>query len=81
VTLDVGRTVELVEAEPEEIEDEELGVTGTELFVLVEAESELRVQTSLHLQQLTSSQSRLLSRYVSFLGQKEVGVDLGSWKG
>ena len=32
----MGRTVELVEAE--EIVDEELGATGAELFVLVEAE-------------------------------------------
>lgn len=42
MTLDVGRTVELVEAEAEEIEDEEPGVTGIELFVLVEVEPELR---------------------------------------
>jgi hypothetical protein len=41
VTLDVGRTVELVEAEAEVV-DEELGATGTELFVLVETEPELR---------------------------------------
>lgn len=41
MTLDVGRTVELVEAEAEGIEDEE-GTTGTGLFVLVEAGPELR---------------------------------------
>ena len=41
MALDVSRTVELVEAEVEEIEDE-LGATGTELFVPVEAEPELR---------------------------------------
>jgi hypothetical protein len=40
VTLDVGRTFEFIEAEAGEIkdEDEELGVTGDELFVLIEAE-------------------------------------------
>ena len=38
----MGRTIGLVEAEVGEIEDEELGATGTGLFVLVEAEPKLR---------------------------------------